>query len=690
MSKYLLEVGVEEIPARLLLDALNQLEKNAKKYLDEERISYESITKYSTPRRLTLIINGMDERQKDLKELVKGPSKKIAFDEENNPSKALEGFMRGQGITIDDVIIKELNGEEYVYANIVKEGQDVKLILPKILPDIIKNIHFPKTMKWGGRNFRFIRPIRWIMSILDDQVVDFDFENIPVSNITRGHRFLGSDNIVLSHIDDYEKVLRDNYVIVDREERKDIIIIGAEKLVKERGGNLDNDEELIEEITNIVEYPTPLIGQIKPEYLDLPKEVIITPMKEHQRYLPVLDDKGRLMPYFITVRNGDSNHLDMVTKGNERVLGARLEDAKFFYEEDLKLKLEDYAKRLDKLTFQEKLGTMREKVERLKELGESISATLELGEETRSNVVRAAELCKADLVTGMVGEFSELQGIMGREYAEKSGENEIVSLAIEEHYLPRFSGDKLPTTTAGLVLSIADKIDTICGLFILDIKPTGSQDPFGLRRQALAIINMILDKRLNLSLSEVIETSLYVYVDKKGLAFDSNKVKDELRDFFNARIRNIFKDLKIRYDVIDAVVGSSIDNISEMKIRSEKISLWLENDGVEPKLEAFNRVANLAAKAENNQVNEELFNDVEKELYTRYEVIKSLVEKLIDQDEYDLALDELSNLENPINNFFENVMVMVDDEDIRNNRLALLKNIGDLTLSICDLSKIVL
>lgn len=690
MSKYLLEVGVEEVPARLLTDALDQLEKNAKKYLEEERISYDSITKYSTPRRLTLIINDIDERQKDLRESVKGPSKKIAFTEDGTPSKALEGFMRGQGVEIEDIVIEELNGEEYVYANIVKEGRAVGEILPKIVPDMIKNIHFPKTMKWGGRNFRFIRPIRWIMSILDNKVVDFDFENIPVSNITRGHRFLGSSNIVLKNIDDYEKVLKENYVIVDREERKDIIIIGAERLVKERGGNLDNDPELIEEITNIVEYPTPLIGQIKPEYLKLPKEVIITPMKEHQRYLPVLDDKGRLMPYFITVRNGDSNHLDIVTKGNERVLGARLEDAKFFYEEDLKLKLEDYAKKLDSLTFQEKLGTMREKVERIKEVGESICTSLDLGEETLKNVVRAAELAKADLVTGMVGEFSELQGIMGREYAEKSGENEIVSLAIEEHYLPRFSGDKLPTTTAGLVLSIADKIDTICGLFILDIKPTGSQDPFGLRRQALAIINMILDKRLNLNITEVIETSLYVYVENKGLAFDSNKVIGDLRKFFNTRIRNIYKDLGIRYDVIDAVVGDSIDNISEMKIKSEKISKWLETEDVASTLEAFNRVSNLAAKAETSQVDEELLTDVEKELYTRYEVIKSLVGKLIASDEYDLALEELSNLENPINNFFDNIMVMVEDMDLRNNRLAILKLIDDLSLSICDLSKIVL
>lgn len=690
MSKYLLEVGVEEVPARLLTNALDQLESNAIKYLKEERVEYKSIEKYSTPRRLTLIIDGLDERQEDLKEIVKGPSKKIAFGEDNTPSKALEGFMRGQGVTVEDIVIEEFNGEEYVYANILKKGEDIKDILPKIVPDMIKNINFPKTMKWGGRNFKFIRPIRWIMSILDNKVVEFEFEDISVSNVTRGHRFLGSSNIIIDDIDSYGEKLRENYVIIDREERKDIIIIESEKLVKERGGNLDNDEDLIDEITNIVEYPTPLIGQIKMEYLELPKEVIITPMKEHQRYLPVLDDKHRLMPYFITVRNGDKNHIETVAKGNERVLGARLEDAKFFYEEDLKHPLEDYAKKLDKVTFHEKLGSMEEKVERLKELGDSLSTTLELGEETLNNVTRAAQLAKADLVTAMVGEFSELQGVMGKEYARAAGENEIVSLAIEEHYLPRYAGDKLPTTTAGLVLSIADKIDTICGLFILDIKPTGSQDPFALRRQSLAIINMILDKRLNLSLSELIETSLYIYVDKKGLAFDSNKVTNELKIFFNARIKNLFKDLGIRYDVIDAVVGDKIDNISEMKIRSEKITKWLETEDVTSTLEAFNRVANLAEKAEIREINEELFTDIEKELYTRYEVIKSLVEKLINDDKYDEALDELSNLENPINNFFENIMVMVDEEEIKTNRLALLKNIDDLSMEICDLSKIVL
>ncbi len=690
MNKYLLEVGVEEIPARLLDSAMEQLVIAIEKNLRDGRVKYESIKKYSTPRRLTVIISGLEDRQEDLKEISRGPSKKIAFDDEGNPTKALEGFMRGQGVTIDEIIIDEYKDEEYVFANIMKEGKDIEKIIPEIIPASIRSINFPKTMKWGGRDFRFIRPIRWIVSILNEKVIDFDFENIPVGNITRGHRFLGSNNIIINNIDEYKSKLKENYVLVDREERQDKILIGAERLVKERGGNLDEDSELLDEITNIVEYPTPLIGEIKPEYLELPKEVVITPMKEHQRYIPVLDDKDRLMPYFITVRNGDDKHIDIVTKGNERVLGARLEDAKFFYKEDLSDSLESYVPELDRVIFQEKLGTMLDKVKRLEELGESLSDHLELGEETEENIKRAAFLSKADLVTMMVGEFSELQGIMGKEYAEKSGENEIVSLAIEEHYLPRHAGDTLPTTTAGLVLSIADKIDTICGLFILDIKPTGSQDPFGLRRQALAIINMILEKRLNLTLSEVIETSLYIYVDKQGLAFDSNKVKGELREFFNIRIKNVFRELGIRYDVIDAVVGNQIDNISDMKIKAEKIMIWLKEDDVTDTLEAFNRVSNLAEKTEILDINEEIFNKEEEELYTRFKTIKSIVEKHINKDEYDLALKELSALEIPINNFFDEVMVMVDAEELRNNRLSLLKNIDKLAKEICDLSKIVL
>ena len=510
MSKnYLLEIGVEELPARFVGDALEQLQTNTSNFLKEERISYSSMKVYSTPRRLTLIVEGLEDKQEDLKETVKGPAKKIAFDSDGNPTKALLGFMRGQNIDIASIYVEEHNGIEYVYADVVKEGKEIEEILKGNIPNIIKSINFPKSMRWGGKNIRFARPIRWLVSLLDDKIVSFDLEGIEASNITKGHRFLGSNRIELNNVDEYVEALRKNFVIVDQEERKDIIKYGSERLAKEKGGNLQQDENLLDEVTNIVEYPTPMIGRIKEEYLSLPADVVITPMKEHLRFFPVLDDKKRLLPYFITVRNGNDDFIETVIKGNEKVLGARLEDARFFYMDDVKRPLESYVDDLQRIVFQEKLGTLYDKTKRVQNLGIKIGEYLEVGEETERNIERAGYLSKADLVTKMVSEFTELQGKMGMEYARCSEENEIVSLAIFEQYLPRFAGDELPTTTAGSVLSIADKMDTISGLFAIGIHPTGSQDPFGLRRQALGIINIILDKKLNLSINELVETALY-------------------------------------------------------------------------------------------------------------------------------------------------------------------------------------
>ena len=472
-KSYLLEIGVEEIPARYVKDSLRQLDEYFTSTLNNERLKFESIEVYSSPRRLTTIIKGIDDKQEDLSEEVKGPSKKISFDEQGNPTKALQGFMRGQKVGLEDIFYLENNGEEYVYARVLKKGLTTKDILFKIVPEIIKSINFPKSMKWGGKDIRFARPIRWLVSLLDDDIVDFEFEGIPVSNTTRGHRFLGSKNIKIENIDSYIDLLKENYVIVDQNERKEIIKYGAERLAKEKGGKLIQDEALLDEVTNLVEYPTPLIGRIKDEYLKLPKDVVITPMKEHLRYFPVLDDKNRLLPYFITIRNGNDQYLDIVTKGNEKVLGARLEDAKFFFNDDISKPLEDYVEELKGIIFQEKLGTLYDKTLRVQKLSEKIASYLETGEETEKNLARAAYLGKADLVTKMVTEFTELQGVLGMEYAKISGENEIVSLAIFEQYLPRFSGDKLPTTTAGSILSIADKLDTIVGMFAINIQPTG-------------------------------------------------------------------------------------------------------------------------------------------------------------------------------------------------------------------------
>ncbi len=687
-KKYLLEIGVEEIPARLVKDTLDQLKTNFTNVFKEERINYSNINVYSTPRRLTLIVDGLEEMQDEQKETVKGPAKKIAFDAEEKPTKALLGFMRGQGIDLSAIYVEEYKGVEYVYADVVKAGKTIEEVLSSNIPNIIKKINFPKSMRWGGKNLRFARPIRWLVSLLDDKIVTFDLEEIKVSNITKGHRFLGSGNIVINHVDEYMDKLRENYVIVDQNERKEIVKYGSERLAKEKGGNLLPDQELLDEVTNIVEYPTPIIGRIKDEYLSLPVDVVVTPMKEHLRFFPVLDDKKRLLPYFITVRNGNEDFIETVIKGNEKVLGARLEDAKFFYMDDLKKTLESYVEDLKNIVFQEKLGTLYDKTRRVQVLASKIGGYLEVGEETGRNIERAGYLSKADLVTKMVTEFTELQGKMGMEYAKRSDENEIVSLAIFEQYLPRFSGDELPSTTAGSVISIADKMDTIAGLFAIGIHPTGSQDPFGLRRQALGIINIIIDKKLTLSINELIETALYVYVDINGLAFDYNKVKDEIKDFFNGRIRNMFIEMGVRYDIVDAVLAADIDDIYEMKIRANKLNEWLKKEGLFEILAAFNRVANLAEKANSDEVQRDLLTEDEIDLYDSYNNIEEKINNSIIKKEYDKALDHLTVLREPIDNFFDKVMVMVDDEKLRNNRLGLLKKIYDTMLQICDLSKI--
>lgn len=689
-NKYLLEIGVEELPARFIGNALAQLENNMKNLLKEQRIEYESIETYATPRRLVLIIEGLGDKQETIEEKIKGPAKGIAYDEKGNPTKALQGFMRGQGIDIDQISFQDYNGEEYVYANVVKNGKMTEEVLSKNMANIIKSIVFPKSMRWGGKNIRFARPIRWIVSLYNESVVPFDLEGIKVGNITRGHRFLGSSHIELNSVDEYFKILEENYVIVDQNKRKDIIKYGSERLAKEKGGNLLMDAELLEEVTYLVEYPTPLIGRIEDEYLQLPVDVVITPMKEHLRYFPVVDDKGRLLPYFITVRNGNEKHIDIVTKGNEKVLGARLEDAKFFYYEDIKKPLEDYVEELNNIIFQEKLGTLYDKTIRVQKLAEKIGNYLEVGQETKKNIERAAYLSKADLITKMVDEFTELQGKMGMEYAKQSGENEIVSLAIYEQYLPRFAGDQLPTTTAGAILSIADKLDTIVGSFAIGIQPTGSQDPYGLRRQALGIINIILDRKLNLNLGDIVDFALYIYVDENSLVFDYENTKQEILEFFNGRIKNIFSDMGIRYDIIDGVLSTETDDVYDLKLRADKLNDYIENKGLEEVLTTFNRVINLGEKASSTEVKRELL--VEEEEIELYEAFNSIEDKVItwlNKKEYDKALEQFIALREPVDNFFDHVMVMVDDEELRENRLSLLSKIAETMLMICDLSKIV-
>ena len=686
MNNYLLlEIGVEELPSRFGQTTLDQIENNLSKLLKEERINFDNIEKYATPRRLTFVIKNLADKATDLEEEVKGPAKKIAVDADGNFTKPALGFMKSKGLDPENVYFKQLGNAEYLFGTIKQEGKHTSEVLKTIVPEAIKNVTFPKAMRWGGKNMRFARPIRWMVALLNNEVLDIDLEGIKSSNITRGHRFLGEKEFEVNSVEEYFEKLDKNFVVLDQHKRKEMIREQAVEVAKSLGGEVELDEDLLEEITFLVEYPTAFYGEFDEEYVKLPKEVVTTPMKEHQRYFPVSKD-GKLLPNFIAVRNGDSNRIDLVKAGNEKVLRARLADALFFYHEDTKKPLESFVDKLQTVVFQAKLGTVYDKTLRIEKLSQVILNELNMTE-SKENTLRAAKLCKADLVTNMVFEFTELQGIMGRDYAQVSGENEEVCQGIFEHYLPRFAGDILPETNTGIALSIADKLDSIAGFFAIGIKPSGSQDPYALRRQALGILSILLDRKLSVNLNNLINAALDNY---SNLEFNKEEVASQIVEFFVERVKNLFKDLGIRYDVIDAVLNNNLNDISDIHTRALELNRWLQKDELVEMLTAFNRVATLAEKATTDIVKEDLLKeDAEIKLYNGFKEIKSNVESLLLDKKYNEALDAFATLRPLVDNLFDNVMVMDKDEAIKENRLALLKQIYSTMLTICDLSKIV-
>ncbi len=686
MNNYLLlEIGVEELPSRFGQTTLDQIENNLSKLLKEERINFDNIEKYATPRRLTFVIKNLANKATDLEEEVKGPAKKIAVDADGNFTKPALGFMKSKGLDPENVYFKQLGNAEYLFGTIKQEGKHTSEVLKTIVPEAIKNVTFPKAMRWGGKNMRFARPIRWMVALLNNEVLDIDLEGIKSSNITRGHRFLGEKEFEVNSVEEYFEKLDKNFVVLDQHKRKEMIRKQAIEVAKSLGGEVELDEDLLEEITFLVEYPTAFYGEFDEEYVKLPKEVVTTPMKEHQRYFPVSKD-GKLLPNFIAVRNGDSNRIDLVKAGNEKVLRARLADALFFYHEDTKKPLESFVDKLQTVVFQAKLGTVYDKTLRIEKLSQVILNELNMTE-SKENTLRAAKLCKADLVTNMVFEFTELQGIMGRDYAQVSGENEEVCQGIFEHYLPRFAGDILPETNTGIALSIADKLDSIAGFFAIGIKPSGSQDPYALRRQALGILSILLDRKLSVNLNNLINAALDNY---SNLEFNKEEVASQIVEFFVERVKNLFKDLGIRYDVIDAVLNNNLDDISDIHTRALELNRWLQKDELVEMLTAFNRVSTLAEKATTDIVKEDLLKeDAEIKLYNGFKEIKSNVESLLLDKKYNEALDAFATLRPLVDNLFDNVMVMDKDEAIKENRLALLKQIYSTMLTICDLSKIV-
>lgn len=683
MSKdLLLEIGTEEVPAHVMPGILAQLKENAEKAFKENRIAFGSVRTIGTPRRTALIVKDLAEKQEDVSSENRGPSVQIAFDADGNPSKAAQGFARGQGVDPKDLVEKD----GYVYAMVHEEGKATAELLQDLLKDLICGLSFPNNMRWRDLDFKFIRPLRWIVALLDDEVIPFEVAEVKSGRTSRGHRFLSQGDFTIADANSYEKACEENFILVDQDKRKAMIREQIEEVAKKQNGTAEITEDLLEEVLYLVEYPTALCGTFEDKYLKLPAEAVITPMRDHQRYFPVKAADGSLMPLFITVRNGGKEHLETVQHGNERVLRARLEDAQFFFDEDRKKSLEEHREKLKTVVFQQGLGTMYEKSERLMELAEFIADELGADEKTHKHAKRAAELCKADLVTGMVQEFTELQGIMGREYAKLDGECEKVAIAIDEHYMPRFAGDNQPQSEAGRIVSVADKIDTIVGTFSRGKIPTGSQDPFALRRQALGLVNMMIEAKSTLSLSKVVAKAMDLYQITDEAA--RTKMQQDVADFMRLRLKNVLED--VRYDVVDAVL-ENVDDLYAVSLRAEAVAKFVASDAATANIQAFVRAANLAKKADAAAINEALFTtDEEKSLYQVYTATASSVDSLVAGHDYDGAIDALTELSAPIDAFFDGVMVMDKDEKIKNNRLGLLKSIDALVNRVADFSKVVL
>ncbi|MDK2992319.1 MAG: glycyl-tRNA synthetase beta chain [Clostridiales bacterium] len=688
MNTFLLEIGCEEIPAHFMPDILDQIEQKGKAIFEQYRLPYKDMRAYGTPRRIVLIAKDVAQRQQDVEQLVKGPAKKAAYGDDGQPTKALLGFMRSQNVSVEDLIIDEINGIPYVYAHKVQRGMQASEALNGIAPQLISALSFPKSMRWGDMDIRFVRPIRWIASLLDDEVISFDIGGIPSGRYSRGHRFLGQSEVAIDRADNYIAIMEQQFVIVDQDRRKDMISRQIKELADKTGGTALQDPDLLEEVVYLVEYPTAFLGNFDKKYLDLPKEVVITPMKDHQRYFPVKDDAGTLMPYFIGVRNGTADYIDVVREGNEKVLRARLDDAKFFFEEDIKRPLEQRVEELKGIVFHDGLGTLYDKTMRLRNLCRYIGQRLGLNEDMLSCLDRAAYLSRADLVTDMVNEFDELQGIMGREYSILQGESKPVAQAIYEMYLPRTAVDDLPDTVIGTAISLADKLDTLCGYFSIGLQPTGSQDPYGLRRQALGICRMIYEKEISISLHDAVMHSLELYdLDDEN----RRKTFNEVLDFIKQRVRSMLIDDGLSYDVVDAAIAADFDDICEVRQRAKIIAQWKARLDFEDFMTAFNRPNNLAAKTDSLFVDENLFSDSsESKLWQAYKDAKELLNEVLAARDYNRAYEILKGLKPAVDEFFDAVLVMVDDPAIRANRLAILKNIAELFKTIGDFSYIVI
>ena len=686
MAEFFIEIGSEEIPSGYIEPALKYMKEEISSFFLRHRIEAENSITMGTPRRLVVSVKGVTTMQKDSVDEFLGPGVSVAYDEKGQPTKAAIGFARGKGLDVNSLTRKTTPKGEVVCALIENKGRATSSLLNEYLPQLIQEIPFQKKMRWANNSRPFARPLHWVAALFDGKALEFEFDGIANDIFSRGHRFLKPEHFQIDGVKSYLKKCDQHFVMVDPETRKKSILEQVHSLAKQAGGHIKEDEDLLNLVNFLVEYPVAIKGDFDSKFLKLPKELLVISMKSHQKYFPVWDKKDNLLPLFITISNMPAEKGEEIKKGNERVLRARLEDARFFYDEDRKKNFEDFVEPLKGVVFQKKLGTIYEKVCRITDLSGILASRI--CPQKEQQVRRAAYLSKADLVSQMVFEFPELQGIMGGYYALHSGENAEVAKAIKEHYRPTFAGDNLPSCDSGSIIAVADKIDTIAGCISVGLIPSGSEDPYGLRRHALGILQIILEKGWQFSFQTLIEDSLNLIAEKAKL--DQNEIKKHIEDLFSQRYKTLLNGKGFHYDAIDSVLSTGMDSVLDVRAKVEALTDLKKQPYFEPLAIAFKRVASILSKKVDGEVDPGLLNELaEKKLYEEYLKIRNPVFDYIEKKEFSKALEKIGEIKPAVDDFFDNVMVMVDDSALCENRMCLLRDISILFSDLADFSKIV-